>query len=138
MMEEDREILVVDASAIGWLLTSGSPATQVFEQRLHGAALVAPAHLPIEVDSLLRSLERGGRITAGEAGAARDVFAGFSIELWEWVTVADRAWELRANLTTYDAGYAALAEQLGAVLITCDARLARASGARCAIEVLGH
>ncbi len=47
-----------------------------------------------------------------------------------------RCWELRHNLTTYDAAYVALAELLGAVLVTGDARLSSAPGARCAVEVL--
>ncbi len=47
-----------------------------------------------------------------------------------------RAYELRANVTAYDASYVAVAEALGCVLVTGDGRLARASGPRCRIEVL--
>ena len=48
----------------------------------------------------------------------------------------DRIWELRENVTPYDAAYVALAEDLGGTLVTADARLGRAPGPRCAIEVL--
>lgn len=48
----------------------------------------------------------------------------------------ERCWELRDNLTVYDAAYVALAEALGATLLTGDARLSKATGPRCAIEVL--
>ncbi len=47
-----------------------------------------------------------------------------------------RCWELRDNLTVYDAAYVALAESLDATLVTADARLARAPGVRCAVELL--
>ena len=49
---------------------------------------------------------------------------------------APRVWELRSNLTPYDAAYVALAESLGCTLVTADARLAHAPGIRCAVEVM--
>ena len=56
------------------------------------------------------------------------------------VSLLHRCWELRANLTTYDTAYVALAEALAVPLLTTDRRLARAPGARCDIEVIsdGH
>ena len=48
----------------------------------------------------------------------------------------DRMWELRANVTAYDAAYVALAEQLTAPLITCDSKLAAANGTRCAFDLI--
>jgi predicted nucleic acid-binding protein len=52
------------------------------------------------------------------------------------ISVLPRVWSLRDNLTSYDACYVALAERLGAVLVTADGRLARAPGTRCAVELL--
>lgn len=59
---------------------------------------------------------------------------GLPINLWPWALLTDRAWELRENLSTYDAGCVALAERLGAPLITGDARIARAPGVVCRVE----
>lgn len=136
MTLRDGEPVVVDASAIGILLVSRHPAADALASRLRRAHLTAPAHLRVEVDSLLRGLERGGKLSGVEAAAAREVAGSLPIELWDWSLVADRAWELRENLTTYDAGYVALAEQLGAVLVTADSRIGRAPGIRCRIDVI--
>ena len=62
--------------------------------------------------------------------------AGLPIERYPHVVFLPRVWELRHNLTPYDASYVALAEALGAVLVTADGRLARAAGPQCSIELL--
>jgi predicted nucleic acid-binding protein len=62
--------------------------------------------------------------------------ARFPIRRMPLVPLLDRMWELRANVTAYDAAYVALAEQLGAPVITCDGKLASASGPRCAFELI--
>jgi predicted nucleic acid-binding protein len=59
------------------------------------------------------------------------------IERVPHTALLERAWALRHNLTPYDAAYVALAEALGAPLLTADRRLARASGPRCAVELAG-
>ncbi|WP_419842131.1 type II toxin-antitoxin system VapC family toxin [Candidatus Poriferisodalis sp.] len=58
-----------------------------------------------------------------------------SIELYPFEPVADRVWELRFDLSAYDAWYVALAESLGAPLVTLDRRMARAAGTRCEFSV---
>lgn len=132
------EIVVVDASAIIGLAATGSVLGERIAARLGGdVVLHAPAHLPIEVDSGLRGLALGGKLTIAQATTARRSAARLPIELWPWELLADRAWELRENVSTYDAGYVALAERLGAALVTGDARIARAPGVRCRVEVFG-
>ncbi len=91
--------------------------------------------MPVEVDSALRGMVLGRRLTPIQGEAARRVAHDLPIELWPWQVLTARAWELRENLSTYDAGYVALAERLDATLITGDSRLAHATGPRCAIEV---
>lgn len=104
-------------------------------RRLKDALWHAPQHLPIEVDAALRGLVLGGRLTDAQARTVRHSVGDLPVDLWPWELIGDRAWELRANLTTYDAGYVALAERLDAVLVTGDARIGAAPGVRCAVEI---
>jgi predicted nucleic acid-binding protein len=129
-------LLVLDASAVVALGASAAPAGDALLSRVDGARLHAPDVLAVEVDSVLRGLVLGGRLTERQGDAARRTARSLPIELWPWAELSDRAWELRANLSSYDAGYVALAELLEATLLTGDGRLARASGPRCGIEVL--
>jgi predicted nucleic acid-binding protein len=127
---------VVDASVAVAVLIAPNAEIETLVPMLGESHLAAPGYLPVEVDSALRGLERGGRLSAAQALVARERFAELTIDLWPWEPLADRAWELRANLPTYDAGYAALAERIDAVLVTADARLAGAPGLRCAVDLL--
>ncbi|RLK52968.1 type II toxin-antitoxin system VapC family toxin [Microbacterium telephonicum] len=130
------DLLVVDASVVVALVASQASATEAIAARIGDGALHAPTHLPVEVQSALRGLERGGVLTTPQASFALRHAAGLPVELWPWEVLADRAWELRSNLTTYDAGYVALAERLGCPLLTADRRVAAASVARCPVEVI--
>jgi predicted nucleic acid-binding protein len=128
-------LVVLDASAVVAMIASGGDIGDRIAARLADATLLAPHLLPTEVDSALRGLERGGRISTAQADAARGIFAQFPIDLWPWHLLADRAWQLRANATTYDAGYLALAELTGATLLTCDSRLGNVPGVAARVEV---
>ncbi|MGP6204253.1 type II toxin-antitoxin system VapC family toxin [Microbacterium sp. F2] len=128
-------LVVLDASAVVAMIASGGDLGDRIAARLADATLLAPHLLPTEVDSALRGLERGGRISTAQADAARGLFAQFPIDLWPWHLLADRAWQLRANATTYDAGYVALAELTGATLLTCDARLQSIPRSSARVEV---
>lgn len=128
-------LVVLDAPAVVAMIASGGDIGDRIAARLADATLLAPHLLPTEVDSALRGLERGGRISTAQADAARGLFAQFPIDLWPWHLLADRAWQLRANATTYDAGYVALAELTGATLVTCDARLQSIPGTRARVDV---
>ena len=80
---------------------------------------------------------RLGRLDETAAHQAVDDLRTWPGERWPVQQLQPRAWELRNNVRSYDAIYVALAEALDAPLITLDARLARASGVRCIVELAG-
>ena len=88
-----------------------------------------------EASNILRRLEIAGEITWFVANRAHLDLLRFDIELFPFAPFGNRVWELRANLTSYDAWYVAVAEALGCTLATLDYRLSRASGPACAISV---
>jgi predicted nucleic acid-binding protein len=128
-------VQVVDASAIVAALLDDGPDGRWVEDRLVEADLVAPHLMPFEVADIVRRTAARGAIdaTAG-AQAVRDL-ADLAVDLVAFDRVADRVWELRRNLTAYDASYVATAERLGTRLVTLDARLASASGIGCEVLV---
>ena len=97
--------------------------------------LHAPHLLDVELLSSIRRLTLTGAISDDRAADARLDFAELAILRYPHDVLADRAWELRANLTAYDAVFVALAEALDAPLVTCDARLSRAAGVRARVEL---
>jgi predicted nucleic acid-binding protein len=85
----------------------------------------------VEVTDVLRKLERAKDITTADAIAAHEDLLELNLELFSFEPFAERIWELRHTLTSYDAWYVAVAEALGLPLATLDARLAKASGPTC-------
>jgi predicted nucleic acid-binding protein len=130
------DVVVIDASVVVAIVASRSAAASALADRLRASSLHAPDVLAAEVDSALRGLVLGRRLTAAQGDAARAAARALPVELWSWELLTDRAWELRSNLSSYDAGYVALAERLHSPFITGDARLAAAPGARCPIELI--
>ena len=128
----DVRPIVLDASSTTALLIDPDAGEH---DVVRGSHLLAPSVLPYEVANVLRRLTGMRRLTERDADQAFADFAMLDIQLWEWHIVADRVWQLKANLSSYDAAYVALAELTSATLITRDARLARAPGIRCAVEV---
>ncbi len=125
--------VVLDASAaVALLLAAGDPGDWVAEQ-LSGRHIAAPELLMYETANVLRRQAASGALSAAEASLAHDDLRALAVELWPYGVVAGRVWELRGNLTVYDAAYVAVAEMLGADLITLDERLARATGPRCGV-----
>ena len=78
---------------------------------------------------------RHGDLSEDRASDTRGLFAELSLTRYPHAPLADRSWALRDNLSAYDAAFVALAEVLGAPLVTCDAALAAASGHRARIEL---
>ena len=108
---------------------------QPLRRRLADEAVVdAPAVIDLEFLSAVRGLLVGKRVTRDRVEQAIDRFLAAPIERHAHGPLAWRIWELRNNLTAYDAAYVALAERLGLTLLTIDRRLARAPTIRCRVE----
>ncbi|WP_102141395.1 type II toxin-antitoxin system VapC family toxin [Mycobacterium hubeiense] len=123
--------LVCDASAIvAALLDSGRDGRWATE-RITDTGVCAPTLLPFECANVIRRLEQTGTVAADQAVQAHADLVDLAIEYWPYDVLAMRIWELRANLTSYDATYVALAELLQTPLITLDRRIQRAPGLRC-------
>lgn len=120
-------MIVLDASAaIEWLLQT--PSGRRIDDRiyLNGESLHAPHLIDIEVIHVLRRLVRLSAISVRRADEAVKDFIDLRVTRYSHVLFIDRIWELRDNLSAYDAAYAALAEELGATLITHDSKFASA------------
>lgn len=128
-------MLVIDASVLAVALLDDGPDGDAIRDRLRGERLAAPALIDLEVASVWRGLARGGGLDPRRVGLALDDLRDLPIKRVEHTPFLPRCWELRDNLTIYDAAYVALAEALQAPLLTGDRRLAKAPGPRCAIEV---
>jgi predicted nucleic acid-binding protein len=129
-------VVVVDASVIAPALSHEDELGDRLRERLAGERLAAPAMIDLEVASALRGHVRAGRTSPRRAEVALADLAGMRLERTLHVPLIPRIWELRDNLSTYDAAYVALAEALDTVLLTGDARLARAPGIQCEVELL--
>ena len=97
--------------------------------------LAAPELALVETSNLLRRLELSGSVTRLEATAAHRDLLRLKLDVYPFAPFADRVWELRSNLTSYDAWYVALAEALDWPLLTLDRRISRASAPRCEVLV---
>lgn len=117
-------MLVVDTSAVLDSLAADNPEPNLVERLSASAEWHEPHLLDVEVTHALRGMVRGGKITLDRAQSARADFAQLRIVRYPFAGLADRVWELRHNMTAYDATYAALAETLGCPLVTCDKGLA--------------
>ena len=127
--------VVCDASAVVTVLLDAGIAGEWLARRLGVAELYAPALLPFECSNVIRRHELSGLISADQSAQAHADLLELPIELCPYEAVAQRVWQLRENLTSYDATYVALAEALDAPLITVDRRLCGAPGITCRIEV---
>lgn len=122
--------VVIDASAVVAALVDSGPDGQ-WAETLLTVDLAAPHLLPVEVANVLRRAVNAGELTEDIASLAHADLLGLRVELVAYDTVAARIWELRKNLTAYDAWYVAVAELLDAPLATVDHRLARSPGPTC-------
>ncbi len=127
-------MVVLDASAAVEVLLRGALGHAIRE-RLAAHELHAPFLIELEVVETLRRNVRAGKLSVDRGIEALDDFAELALVRYPLGALQDRVWELRDNLTAYDAVYVALAEALGAPVITCDRGLARAPGSRARIEL---
>lgn len=129
-------MIVVDASVVVTALGSDSPAGDQARERLRGEELAAPHLIDVEVVSAWRKLAAARQLDDRRVELALADLAALRLGRAPHGPLLPRCWDLRGNLSVYDATYVALAELLDAPLLTFDARLAAAPGPRCAIEVL--
>ena len=129
-------MLVVDASVLAVALADDGADGDRARARLRGEALAAPDLVDLEVASVLRGRHAGGYLDARRAKLALDDLLALPVDRVPARHLLSRCWELRNNLTVYDAAYVALAESLDVSLLTGDARIADAPGVRCIIELL--
>jgi predicted nucleic acid-binding protein len=125
-------VIVVDASAaLSALLNAGPARAALVDEQLH-----APHLVDCEVANGLRRRVSARQLHADDAWTALDTWRRLGMTRYGVFSLLDRLWELRENLSAYDASYVALAELLGCSLLTADARLARAPGTNCPITVV--
>lgn len=130
-------MIVLDASAtIEWLLQSSTGVK--IDQRIFSPleSLHAPHLLDVEVTQVLRRYVRDKAITARRGQEALEDLADMPLSRYPHDLLIPRIWELRATLTAYDAAYVALAELLDARLLTCDGKIASASGHHAIVDVV--
>ena len=126
---------VVDASAlVAALVDFGHDGVWARSAILEGP-LAAPELALVDTSNLLRRLELSGSVSRLEATAAHRDLLRLKLDVYPFAPFADRVWELRSNLTSYDAWYVALAEALDWPLLTLDRRISRANAPRCEVLV---
>lgn len=117
-------------------IVADTPESDRLRQRLAADPDHAAPHLiDAEVLSAIQARHRVGALDATAAGQAVDDLRSWPGERWPHRPLLERAWELRDDVRGYDALYVTLAEGLDATLLTLDARLSRAAGPRCRVEV---
>ena len=130
-------MIVIDASvAASALLDEGSTGDRCREALHADSRWLVPEHWLVEVLSVIRGTLLGGKITPDLAADAAAAAAALDPVVIRTRLTAPRIWELRSNLTTYDAAYVAAAEQYRCHLVTTDAKLARAPGIRCPVNLI--
>ena len=130
-------MIVLDASAaVEWLLQTSSGL--LVAQRMFSLkeTLHAPHLLDVEVAQAFRRYVAVGALAVSRAEEALQDLADLRVRRYPHLLFLRRVWELRDNLTVYDALYVALAETLDATLVTCDRKIALAPGHRARVEII--
>lgn len=132
-------MIVVDASAIVELVLNTARGRRVASRiESPDVSLHAPHLVDLEVAQVLRRFAISGAIDERRAAAALRAFRDLDIERHPHEPLLERIWALRSNLTAYDAAYVALAEVLGATMLTCDRKLTDAPSTAARIEVVAE
>jgi len=131
-------VIVVDASAVLEVLLR-TPLAPAVERRLFDPhqSLHAPHLVDLEVTQVLRRYWVAGVLTEQRAREALADFRDLPVTRYPHQPFLERVWELRHNLSAYDAVYVALAEVLSATLVSCDHALASAPGHRARLDLIG-
>lgn len=129
-------MIVVDASVLANAVGDGGRDGHTAREAIRGEDLSIPDLADVEVVSVLRRRWLAKSLTARRFAAAIDDLAALPADRYPVSPFMTRAYELRANVSAYDATYIALAEQLNCPLITADRRLASAPGTHCTITVI--
>lgn len=132
-------MIVLDASALVELLLETAIGRKVALRIADpNVGLHVPHLADVEVAQALRRYAREGDLNHAEARSALDDLRDLDLQRHSHEPLLDRAWELRDNISTYDAVYVALAEALDAVLLTCDSKLARSRGIKAEVELVSR
>jgi predicted nucleic acid-binding protein len=130
-------LIVLDASAAIELVLATPTGHRVAARLGSGYPRPhAPHLLAVEVAHVLRRFAARGQISPAEGNEGLEALTQLNVHRWEHEPLLRRVWELRDNLTAYDAVYVALAEALEAPLLTTDARLVRATGHSAQVELV--
>lgn len=132
-------MIVLDASAAVELLLGGERSEVVLSwfEREEGE-IHAPGLVDVEVTQALRRLVASGRVSPERGAAGIEILQDLPVIRHPEAPLLPRLWELRENLTAYDATYVALAEALGCRLLTFDGGLARATGLKSTVTLLSQ
>lgn len=133
-------MIVLDASALVLSLTDlgdrGDRVRQLLAGEYRDEQWAAPEHLSVEAAQAIRGLVLRSQLSERDARRSWAALAGISLSVLRGPAVLERIWQLRHNLSAYDAANVAVAESLHAPLLTADRRLASASGPRCSFVVV--
>jgi predicted nucleic acid-binding protein len=130
-------LIVVDASILANVIgDDGIDGRQARDEVRSAGDVAAPDLVDVEAVAVLRKRWLGGTVSDRRFAAAVADLGAIPVDRYPTLPFMRRAYELRANVTSYDATYIALAEVLGCELLTGDERLAKAPGPRCAVRLL--
>jgi predicted nucleic acid-binding protein len=130
-------LIVLDASAVVDVLLDPGPGAERIRERIEspGESLHVPHLMDLEVLHALHRQALHSILSPRRSSEALEDLANILFVRYPHTSLVERIWDLRENLTAYDAAYVALAEALDAPLVTMDTRLAQASGTRAAVEL---
>ncbi len=129
-------MIVLDASVLANAFTDDGPVGLVARAELaRDVHWAAPEHLGVDVFSAIRGRWLGRKISEQRARDALIALAGSAVDLMPTGHLLERMWDLRSNVSGYDAAYIAVAETLDCALVTADGRLGRVSNLRCEVRV---
>lgn len=129
-------MIVLDTAALVEFLVGADVVAERVRAATVGEQLAAPHAVDLECASTLRGLVLGNKLPSDEGRRALELLGAMNVRRYDHVPLLPRIWQLRHNLWPYDAAYIALAEQLGAELVTLDGKLGEVPGLRCPVRNL--